>query len=778
MGNAVTKQERKKELLLSSPLNNKLAVSELKTSNDVFRKLYPGMNLSDITNDFKHRLSTMSTSTGEDWQSDKHMNLKQLTGTKLVREFSHLPQMLAFQFSECYHLNKASICFKAIIIDSFIPWLNVDKKVPTVLEFKELFKWLTITVKKNVDQLPKGWNSITDIELFAGYNLVKPLTSEEKATITAKWGKGTISRSKTGDTKIEEKYYNYFEKALRLRTVKFDPVTVKNLSIIEFVPMIGLWMTDGSSRGLRVDMDYVDDTGAMKKVKSRAKKQAIPLSFSLDEIRNKVMVFSKRENYSVSEKIEPGLKYRCIISASFEQQIRLAYIEYCFSTTIKKMFTDIYFLQSARRQNDIDIQLAGITDKNERTRWLNFYFPLDAAQFDQYVSKREIILVFEFLIRLAVEHKHLFHPDVLELLITAGNAWFDTEILIDKTVNMGKWEHGVPSGVRWTALMDSIVNVVRFEVCQLFLEEDTQLGRAQIIGSFFQGDDMCLVMRRVLDTVRILDFYDTVNIPVHPVKNYMSFTTNEFLRKVFVDGRRTGYQNRMITKFLFRLPENRGAKDNYSLFLERCDVAFKMARRAENMDYFFDKVKHFSQKLFKLSDTTSLSRLLTTPSHRGGFSLIYDVRFTAPRSKDNEMVEIVHMSSNTDNDQSKVVRVSIKNAYQEQADILANFVGTKVDTTLTATSVTEALNPFKSTDFNDKIKIMVFKNKKFSPGIRLTFRIQSSYTLQFRPWMGVDHLQYPSLADYIAQLRRRNDLIAVLDITHVRCKDLAVMMVG
>lgn len=672
------------------------------------------------------------------WQSPEHMRLKQLTQTNYQQYFDLLPEMLKVQFNEALEMS-GNDTFLDHLFRFFANNFKIGKLVLSPKRYKAIFAKLSINIKKNSNEFGSEWFKYTDLENFVGYNLVNPLTTEGKAEIVKNWGKGYVDRG-TG----EKKYYKEFYSSLIKRFKQgVSILSLRKLSVIEYVSLIQPWMTDGSSRGERLIMNVNG-----KDVKSNGKKQVLALKFTPEQIKGKVMQFNRgSETYSVSEKIEPGLKLRCIISAPFEQQIRLGYVEYCLGSLFKHAFPDVFFLQSQSRQLTIQDELCDLS-KNRAKSFV--FFPLDASSFDQFVSKTEVTSVFLSLREVLSEYKSYLHDEVFTMLDLGLHAWFNSDIVVDRKLNMGKWEHGVPSGVRWTALMDSMINAARFDVCRKYV------GRSMLVEkAIFQGDDMMLALRRLSDTLKILDFYEEHNIPIHPAKNFLSYTYFEFLRKIYQGGNQFAYPNRTITKFCFRLPENAGARDSRSIMQERFTGVFRTCSRYNATHVIIPKVAKIIQKLFGNLTSESINELIHSPSILGGLAFIPKANMYSNKTKR------ILMNFTYSTVEEPRVKLKVSGSYRALSDKL------NIEPKLLQQSLIKSLNPSPSRNFGQTVTHSAFK---YNPILSINLKLNLSRGVpgKWRPWMPKNEFLSPLLPDLLNNIIVNEDWVTARSITNDR----------
>lgn len=749
--------------LLRSTINIPNQMALLSSVDTNFKSIYPNLTLDDIFSNFKGMLNELVYVTSPElndteWHSNEHMNLKQLTGTVIPNSIDRrVPDMLKFQLAEIYHLNKLKYPFITCYNLFVNRLLNAKGCIVTVDSFRDTFKQLGIDVKRNMDNLTEDSLSLVDIDLVVGYNLRTPLTTDQKTEIATRWCKGYMPRGND-----ELRYYTMYSKCLSDRFKKISDFKTNLISLDEFILNVDLWMTDGSSRGIRLDLYDIEK---QRYVKSKSKKQVIGLISNSGDIARWCRNFNpSSESYSVAEKIEPGRKKRCIISAHFVQQVRLAYVEHALGTLFSKLLPDVFYLQSQKQQNNIVNDLIRLSDNKSKQR---LFLPLDASAFDQEVSKFEIELVFDAIIAFCASRYDL-HKDVVNILEIAKHAWFNTVVIVDRVRNLGNWEHGVPSGVRWTALMDSIVNAIRFDVCKMSSINDTTFGPVICSYSMFQGDDMCLILHRPIDVLRIFSFYSSINVTIQPFKNFLAFHMSEFLRKVYLRGRQLAYVNRMVTKYLFRLPEKSGASTNSSLCRERTTTVFKMACRANNMSFFHSKVKHIFSTIFEITNESTILNILVSPSVLGGFGIILhdDKSVRAAR----QLHEITWLDNNFD-EYKNIRAIDITGVYREQKIRLEQDTGTKIGDGFLNKSLRQALDPYARKTFSNSVRVKK-QEFKFSPNMSLRFNFTNTGMGRYRPWMSRDNLKYPSLNDLIQVLRSQNNMQMLSNISAYEVLDV------
>lgn len=160
--------------------------------------------------------------------------------------------------------------------------------------------------------------------------------------------------------------------------------------------------------------------------------------------------------------------------------------------------------------------------------------PLDQSSFDNNQSKSTILGVL-----LGMESYIMGHHDIpMEYKQVWDATWQSlTRIcpLVDMDGETRAWENGIPSGWRWTALLDTVLNIVSFRTACRYSEEyyhtKVPVGRCTT-----QGDDVIFTTTSVEAVETLVATYQTLGYRVHPHKTYISKDRGEFLRRSYERG--------------------------------------------------------------------------------------------------------------------------------------------------------------------------------------------------------------------------------------------------
>lgn len=712
-----------------------------------YKLLVEDLSIDVIFSNLRNDL--LSSEDKNDWLDTAHMNLKQLTGTKnIFKKFEKMPIMLQIQLSE--YFNSAKITSEHLKLRSIIESVFLVKTISFEI-WLSAFKRFSISVKKSSDFVDKFWY-FTDLELLVGFNLDGGLSHDDKVVKVAAWCDGEISRNEN------RLYYNVFSNMLKERLMSIKP-NLRPTTIDDYLLNVDSWMTDGSARGFRVPIEYEG-----KVLKSQSKKQAIAQGMNLVELKSIMMNESNFNNtYSATEKIEPGRKGRLIISAPVGQQLRMSYVEKNLGDLIKRAFPEINFLKNSRNQlfnaNVLTVESGSSSLKNK------VFFPADATSFDQFVSRGEIdscLNVLHEMIDMFVS-TNLLPKDVSEVMQLIKDNFFDIPVLVSQIPTL-TWQHGLPSGVKWTALLGSLINIVRY-LTIVEIPDGTPFSKIKTDFITVQGDDMAIILSRLVDSMRILVQYERFNIPIHFLKNYISYTSIEFLRKVHYAGKQLAYPARLITKLCFRLPENSGSKDNLSLLQERTLSIFRLYCRNANSINCYSRMVDLVSYVLQVNKTVAKT-ILSSPSFLGGLSFIEpDDTFTL---KGHHLVKGYKWQII----EKELGDIIVGGIYKEAADYtnakLNIGAGTRLMKNGLIQSLSPVIKPFMHRKFQDYEASI---NTKVSLQLKIHISLQKN--TYWRSWMLSSHLSIPNLADVVDYYRRRGDRQAILDMTDVLVYDLA-----
>lgn len=262
-----------------------------------------------------------------------------------------------------------------------------------------------------------------------------------------------------------------------------------------------------------------------------------------------------------------------------------------------------------RGNEEIDLDL--INAVRDGSDWV---VPLDQGAFDQHQSKKSIMVV------IAAVFVHILpllnNPEVSDV---AAALWDSlscegASVYIGREF-VGEWINGLPSGWRWTALLDTLLNIGSFRVVCALVKE-SGLPRPSIRHHYAQGDDIIFTCPDLQSIQRIMELYTMLGYEVNPGKTYISRHRGEFLRRSYEPWGITGYAARTVTGLRFRNPiqENPLIRQErvYPRLVQWHLASLRGAHPGVVADMFLEDVKQAGV------DPMSAADYAVTPSSVGG----------------------------------------------------------------------------------------------------------------------------------------------------------------
>lgn len=252
-----------------------------------------------------------------------------------------------------------------------------------------------------------------------------------------------------------------------------------------------------------------------------------------------------RERMIVMQKSEGG-KIRGVVKTSNEINRKMNYLSTWMENGLHGSRLSTLFA-GEKGNEEIDFDLIGAARNPGLLK-----VPLDQGGFDQHQSRESILVVLKE-IGLFLEPR-VNHKDFSQV----WEALWNSLSVLGSSVEIGDfyrgdWGNGLPSGWRWTAILDTILNICSFRVVRRVAA--CRLGRPFWIGNFYaQGDDVIFTATNKEAIQLIIDSYGQIGYEVHPEKTYISDHRGEFLRRSYEPEGVTGYLARSLGNLRFRTP--------------------------------------------------------------------------------------------------------------------------------------------------------------------------------------------------------------------------------
>lgn len=403
----------------------------------------------------------------------------------------------------------------------------------------DIAKWFGEKAKKERAAFDKDWLVLVDLSTFGGY-----------ATIS---DDDFFEQVRTWVTDVHKLTYNGSEEEFDLRFAAKCTWFAK--THVAYRPLTGdldafcsdptNWGLAGSSFDVKGVRLFVEIEG--KRYKAKKNKWASALALSPEQVKSRILDPHAQVAKAVVKR--ETKKARGVVSVDLDTYLKQAFISWAY-------------LDPALRGNTLSTlwmtadQRAEFWDKYATIDGVKM--PLDQSSFDNVVKRSMVAALNQALIDRGNE------------LHSTDKAWTDVKKVFELTrdamyggyVIVGKrhlpYKNGVLSGWRWTALFDTIINIVENEMARDLCAQ--AYGPINYQGFCAQGDDDWVVCKTTADCVALWLAYDHMGFIVNPSKFFISGVNDEFLRRVLIKrpGKPlvTGYPARAVNSISNRNPIN------------------------------------------------------------------------------------------------------------------------------------------------------------------------------------------------------------------------------
>lgn len=422
--------------------------------------------------------------------------------------------------------------YRAALIGSGNEDLIYKYDLDQVMQDIKLVRQLSEYMKKKGQQVEQRWRYLVDLQRLNDF--LEPKDVEEFAEDIRDWVQRKPIHTWNGD---EEEWYMRFEKAVDTILFRSGNKPDKQMTVDEFIQNGDVWCTSGS--GYEPETDKLVIYDRVRKEKEAVKKNKWSVRWAMSNYHVKRLLFKRRKQMCKAvPKSEPA-KVRAVISSDLALYLKMTYVS-TFLDQILKGRQDSTLWMSA----DDRIKL-----------WESMKFdgtwrmPLDQSEFDKNVTQRQVMIVLRSIKKLiqtyGADDTMLEIMDLIMYALDGGVAYVGTK----------KFEiyNGVLSGWRWTALIDTIVNLVEVEMAKDWVEQNSSID-AGIITINAQGDDDLFKLKTKQGAVAIWLAYESFGLGVNPGKFFLDRHRDEYLRRVMDNGIITGYPARSVASILFRNP--------------------------------------------------------------------------------------------------------------------------------------------------------------------------------------------------------------------------------
>lgn len=312
----------------------------------------------------------------------------------------------------------------------------------------------------------------------------------------------------------------------------------KNLPTYEDWIATGKWMRGKAGTGLNTVINIDGKNRRTRKMK------AIEASLFTDSQMAKDLLTVQTEEYFIMQKVEAG-KVRAAAKTGNRLFRTCDWLSSWTEVGLKNTKTSPLYV-SSKNQDKMDADLMECASNQSL-----YKVPVDQARFDHNQS---IHSIFTVLLVIGI-HLTMLAPEDMR---KAWQAMWDSQFTLDTLIHLGSllfvWGNGVPSGLRWTAYLDTMLNVSSFRTCKRIAEE---LAGESIPISYdvYQGDDISLATLKLRHIRILMHVFNSCGFEAHAEKTFISRLRTEFLRRSYeAETGITGYVPRTLLSLRFRSP--------------------------------------------------------------------------------------------------------------------------------------------------------------------------------------------------------------------------------
>jgi len=252
----------------------------------------------------------------------------------------------------------------------------------------------------------------------------------------------------------------------------------------------------------------------------------------------------------------------------------------------------------------------------ELSRMQGFFLCTDQSAFDNNQSKENVAYAIEKLFDHAIASASPGQMEDLRHIKRVELDSFDRCVIVDEKKNVvSPWMRGVPSGHRWTALIDSILN----RAMSLYVAQSLNLD---VIQGYYQGDDAVMRIRGTRpDPEKVGAVYRSLGMAANPLKTWVHPENYEFLHEFETPFESLAMPARMMKSLIWKKPSL--GVSNFVTGEQRIKDTWEIFAKANRRGLVvYDAIKHVLTRHLRRAGVSrphaaSLS-VLNTPVYLGG----------------------------------------------------------------------------------------------------------------------------------------------------------------
>lgn len=401
--------------------------------------------------------------------------------------------------------------------------------------FRKRLKEISAWAKREGD-LVTGWRALVSLDTLGNYRA--PLTPDQLRREIVDWVQGADPC--VPGYHLEGWYEHFLERLDKY----FSRGAVSEAQVTPFRVYVesGAWARAGTSDVRLPDKHVFDHRGG--RIKYRPTKDAVSLALSTDELI--AMVESNQGQIAKALIKRETTKSRSVIISDLSLHIVMSWVAEHFERAAAGSKSSTLFMRPGQiREFWGDM----IDDMRIGDKWA---VPMDQSKFDYNVAIRQLSDSIKAMGRYLPACMAWAVNYITDRLV----KWQTTVLLPDGSeVAVNK---GLLSGWRVTSIFGTAINEAETEGSLDWLVERDVLTHAQRgsteLRTCYQGDDVRFLCSNPMVGVAVCEVLRVAGLDINPGKTWVSFVRDEFLRKVSVDGKLTGYPARQLGSIMSRNP--------------------------------------------------------------------------------------------------------------------------------------------------------------------------------------------------------------------------------
>lgn len=471
-------------------------------------------------------------------------------------------------------------------------------------------KLLSDHSKKFGKVFSKYWKYFVNLELFGGYRTVSDDSFVEDIR---EWVVGDVSHySYDGSSWNEETFNRDFDEGVGDFVAKtFTKPGHTPEPLADWVGDVANWATSGSTQ-LRKPILYGKATSPKK---AGWTKWTSALATDSKTLLHMLRKKGAQKNKAIKKR-EAG-KVRAVVSSDDILYLKMAYVSSWLEGKASGATSTLFM-----NTNEVQDMWKKVQDSCSKESWK---IPLDQSKFDHQVNRRMLGICIERIKRLA----QATLPDgesKADIMMCLDHIHFalvedpgSVEVRDGAKVFKFPVEHGVMSGWRWTALLDTMVNWAEYYTSQCIIKRfgftDTTVNLVA------QGDDDRVETRLLSSAVATVGAYAGMELAINPGKFFIDTDRDEYLRLVAVKGEVSGYPARSILNILWRNPVS----------VEEPKGILRANEQVEQWDSLYSRGMVFERVLYHMTKDIAgaaglseevVTSVLQTPKALGGLGYL------------------------------------------------------------------------------------------------------------------------------------------------------------